>query len=109
MSSNGSIKLSVDEIAGTFRTQIKQYIADTMYGRGPKLVGFLANDDSSAKKYAEWTRRACESDGIRYELREISRDDLEEALKEANEDHTVHGIIIYYPYVLSLPAEVTPY
>jgi methylenetetrahydrofolate dehydrogenase (NAD+) len=26
----------------------------------PVLVGFLANTDPAARKYAEWTRRTCE-------------------------------------------------
>ena len=63
----------------------------------PLLVGLLANQDLAAKKYAEWTKRACEADGIRFELRECSANDVESALADANNDPAVHGIIIYYP------------
>lgn len=35
--------------------------------------------------------------GIRYELREVEKDDLLEALESANHDPEVHGIIVYYP------------
>lgn len=27
--------------------------------RDPLLIGFLANDDPAARKYAEWTQRTC--------------------------------------------------
>jgi hypothetical protein len=40
---------------------------------------------------------ACESDGIEFELREMDQDQLEAALKEANNDDSIHGIIVYYP------------
>lgn len=55
------------------------------------------NQDPYARQYAEWTGRACEADGIRYELRIISENELEEKLYEANEDPEVHGVLIYYP------------
>ena len=29
-------------------------------GKAPLLVGFLANDDPAARKYAEWTDRTCQ-------------------------------------------------
>ena len=64
----------------------------------PLLVGILANKDPSAKQYAEWTARACRSDGLRYELRELDDAlDVEAALMDANDDPRVHGIIVYYP------------
>jgi 5,10-methylene-tetrahydrofolate dehydrogenase/methenyl tetrahydrofolate cyclohydrolase len=37
----------------------------------PKLLGLLGNDDEAARKYAAWTGRACEKDGIAFELREV--------------------------------------
>jgi methylenetetrahydrofolate dehydrogenase (NAD+) len=62
------------------------------------LVGLLANSDPAAKKYAEWTGKACRADGLRYELRELSDPiDVENALLDANDDPRVHGIIVYYP------------
>lgn len=63
----------------------------------PKLVGILANDDDAARKYAQWTMKACTADNIQYELREVDKMDVERALAEANSDASVHGIIIYYP------------
>lgn len=62
------------------------------------MVGILANKDPAAKKYAEWTGKACRNDGLRYELRSVEDPiDVENALVEANEDPRVHGIIVYYP------------
>lgn len=90
-------KVDVSSISVPFRKQIKEYIEKELNGHGPKLVGFLANDDPSAKKYAEWTGKACQNDGVRYELRQVSKDNLEEALTQANDDPDVHGILIYYP------------
>ncbi|KAA8648483.1 hypothetical protein EYZ11_002008 [Aspergillus tanneri] len=63
----------------------------------PHLVGFLANNDPAALMYAQWTEKTCQENGFRYSLREISRDDLEEAILAANTDPDVDGIIIYYP------------
>ncbi|PKY04481.1 NAD(P)-binding protein [Aspergillus campestris IBT 28561] len=63
----------------------------------PHLVGFLANDDPAALMYAQWTEKTCEENGFRYSLRQLHRDDLEEALLAANVDPEVDGIIVYYP------------
>ncbi|KAF4259346.1 hypothetical protein KXW98_008366 [Aspergillus fumigatus] len=51
----------------------------------PHLVGFLANDDPAALI------------GFRYSLRQVSRDDIEDAILAANADSDVDGIIVYYP------------
>ncbi|PGH26809.1 hypothetical protein AJ80_01575 [Polytolypa hystricis UAMH7299] len=63
----------------------------------PHLVGFLANSDPAARMYANWTGRTCEENGFRYSLREVSRDDIEDAILAANTDPDVDGIIVYYP------------
>jgi len=49
--------------------QVREYIAEKLGGVGPRFVGILANTDPAARKYAEWTGRACMKDGIRYEVR----------------------------------------
>jgi len=61
------------------------------------LVGFVANDDVGAQRYAQWTERTCKRDGIAFDLRRVSRTELEDAVLDANEDPLVHGIIVYYP------------
>jgi methylenetetrahydrofolate dehydrogenase (NAD+) len=82
-------------ISTTFTTSTTSTTSPT---EAPLLVGLLANNDPSAKQYAEWTGKACRADGLRYELRELSDPiDVEDALNEANNDPKVHGIIVYYP------------
>jgi len=94
------VKINAGIIATSFRDEIKKKIG-TMKKEGiepPLLVGLLANKDPAARKYAEWTGKACRADGLRYELRTL--DDpiqVEAALLDANDDPRVHGIIVYYP------------
>lgn len=63
----------------------------------PKLVGFLANHDLAAQKYADSTDASCKEVGIEFELRKVEREDLEDAIVEANQDEKVSGIMVYYP------------
>ncbi|CAG2184172.1 unnamed protein product, partial [Oppiella nova] len=58
---------------------------------------FLANKDPSAEKYAEVTAKACAETGVKYELRKINREELEDTIIEANNDDSIHGILVYYP------------
>jgi methylenetetrahydrofolate dehydrogenase (NAD+) len=53
--------------------------------------------DPAALKYAEWTEKTCKADGVDFELRQVMRTDLEEAIDAANKDSSVHGIMVYYP------------
>lgn len=59
-------KVDAAEIAEPFSVAVRQYIAQEMGGHGPKLVGLLAHGDPAAKKYAEWTGKACRRDGAYY-------------------------------------------
>ncbi|CAM9388914.1 unnamed protein product [Chrysoparadoxa australica] len=75
-----------------------------MGGVGPKMVGILANSDPAAKKYADWTARACKRDGIRYELRTCDAEELETKVEECNSDPSVHGVMVYYPVFGAAPS-----
>ena len=97
-------KVLAAEIAEPFRTEIRETIRSKYPGKPPKLVGLLGNDDFGARKYAEWTAKACAADGIAYELREVPKHQLEQALEEANEDPDVSGIMIYYPVFGATPS-----
>jgi methylenetetrahydrofolate dehydrogenase (NAD+) len=77
------------------KTQISNNLQNGI--ASPVLVGFLANDDPAAEKYAEWTAKTCQDAGISFELRKVSKHELEEKLIEANQDEKVNGIMIYYP------------
>jgi len=94
------VKVNAGVIAKPFREKIKKKI-EAMKHEGieaPLLVGLLANKDPAARKYAEWTGKACRADGLRYELRTLDDPiEVEAALIDANEDPRVHGIIVYYP------------
>ena len=99
-STTGGIKVDAGIIAKPFRQEIKNKV-QVWKAEGvdaPLLVGLLANNDPAAKKYAEWTGKACRNDGLRYELRTVADPiDMEATLLDANDDPRVHGIIVYYP------------
>jgi methylenetetrahydrofolate dehydrogenase (NAD+) len=99
----GSRKVLADEVAKVFQQEIKDSVEACPGGVVPKLVGLLANADPASRKYAEWTQRTFERDGLRYELREVEQEGLEQALEEANQDPDVRGIMIYYPVFGSQP------
>ncbi|KAG9235031.1 methylenetetrahydrofolate dehydrogenase [Amylocarpus encephaloides] len=63
----------------------------------PKLVGFLANGDPAGKMYADWSAKTSRENGFEFDLRVISKEEIEEAVLAANSDSTVNGIIVYYP------------
>jgi methylenetetrahydrofolate dehydrogenase (NAD+) len=93
-------KINATDIAKPYREQVRERVQQLKQSgiEAPLLVGLLANKDPAAKKYAEWTGKACQADGLRYELRELADPiDVEGALNEANNDPNVHGIIVYYP------------
>ncbi|KAI7865658.1 hypothetical protein BDF14DRAFT_1729942 [Spinellus fusiger] len=83
------------KVSASFRDQIKKDIKERNVN--PTLVGFLANDDPAAIKYAEWTAKTCAETGVVFELRKVDKNDLEEKITEANQDKAVNGIMVYYP------------
>lgn len=86
------------EVSAPFREELTKRITELKtVNIQPKLVGFLANDDPAAAKYAEWTAKTCLETGMDFELRKVDGEHLDEALRAANEDAAVHGIMIYYP------------
>ena len=82
------------DIARPFRDEVQRGVQAAPATQVPKLVGFLANSDPAARKYAEWTMRACSEDLIDYELREVDAMNVEEELYRANADPAVHGIMM---------------
>jgi methylenetetrahydrofolate dehydrogenase (NADP+)/methenyltetrahydrofolate cyclohydrolase len=61
------------------------------------LVGILADEHRPSRTYAEYTRKGCQDVGVRFELREVRRLEVERTIRAANADGGVHGIIVYYP------------
>ncbi|XP_074598404.1 uncharacterized protein LOC141853079 [Brevipalpus obovatus] len=86
---------TVQQISQQYRNDLSEWIEESR--ARPKLIGFLANDDEAAVTYAKFTERSCKKIGIRFDLKRVKREDLEEAIIEANEDRKVDGIMVYYP------------
>lgn len=92
-------RVNVTQLANRFNEEIQAEISTGLAAglARPRLVGFLANDDAAAVMYARWTQRACTANGIIFELRQVQRTELEDSVIAANEEETIHGIIVYYP------------
>ncbi|KAL9616488.1 MAG: hypothetical protein Q9160_008656 [Pyrenula sp. 1 TL-2023] len=71
-------------LAGTIARGLLSEISDGLQTLHypPHLLGVLANPDPAAKLYADWTDKTY---------------DVEERLLTANNDPSVHGVIVYYP------------
>ena len=82
-------------VATSFRDQLRAELAELP--EPLTLVGFRTAEHAPAVTYADWTRRACEQIGIRFDLREVAADRAEAAVREASGDPSVHGILVYYP------------
>ena len=72
---------------------------DQLFRRQFAAMGFALFEigDPAGEMYAKMTKRACERNGVTFELRRPERVDLEAAVIDANADPAVHGILIYYP------------
>lgn len=86
-------------LAGTIAKKMQSEIAEGLrkVSRKPHLVGFLANKDPAARMYADWTGKTCIDNGFDFSLREVDREDLEDAIRTANRETAVDGILVYYP------------
>jgi len=93
--------LKADVVADTFRDEIVQALKPLP--KPPKLVGILATSAAPSRFYAEFTKKQCSSLGFDFVLKEIGAalspengegDGVEEAIMEANEDDSVHGIMV---------------
>lgn len=87
--------VSPTTVAARYRTEIMNEIR--ALGTQLKVVGFLTGDYGPSHTYANYTKEACQALGIIYELRQVPRLEIEKAVAEANEDSSVHGIMLYYP------------
>ncbi|KAJ2125788.1 Methylenetetrahydrofolate dehydrogenase [NAD(+)] [Coemansia sp. RSA 720] len=83
------------EVASNFTAEIRSEVSQKP--ERPRLVGFLANDDPYAEKYAQSSSKHLAEAGLEFELRQIPREELEAAIKDANQDSNVSGILVYYP------------
>lgn len=95
--------------------QTESRVADNR--RRPRLVGILATPSPPSIAYAEWTKKACESVGIEFDIWRTwdqapgqeppsedeyknlggLEDDVEDLIIAANSDEKVDGIMVYFP------------
>lgn len=103
--------LKADPIAAAFRDEVKQSLAQCT--TPPKLVGILSTSSAPSKFYAEFTRKQCEELGVEFVLKKTGAgasaelaegDGVEEAIVEANEDDSVHGIMVCTPSFFCSPS-----
>jgi len=98
-------KLLASAVAKDYKEEISTFLSNLPSDTSaPLLVGLLATSDPAAAQYAEWTKKAFEADGLRYETRVMDPIDVEAALASANDDPDVHGIIVYYPIFGATPS-----
>ena len=95
--------LKADSIAAAFRDEVKQSLEQCRIR--PKLVGILATSSAPSMNYAEYTKKQCDELGVEFTLIKtgaaVSPDldegyGVEEAIIEANEDNSVHGIMVKF-------------
>ena len=71
------------------------------YGRPPKLVAILVGDDPASATYVTMKERACHSLGIETEIKRMTKDtsttELQQIIKDLNDDQTVDGILLQHP------------
>ena len=86
-------------LASTLAKKLLEEVTDGLkqINRSPMLVGFLSSSDSASRVYADWTGKTCRENGFQFSLREVDREELEDAIIAANTDPAVDGIIVYYP------------
>ncbi len=91
--------LDPSKLAEAYRAEVRRDLAAQSEGGAPPvvLVGLLVADHGPSMTYAEYTRVGCEDVGVRFDLRQRKRLEVESAIEEANADPSVHGIIVYYP------------
>jgi methylenetetrahydrofolate dehydrogenase (NADP+) / methenyltetrahydrofolate cyclohydrolase len=82
-------------VAASFRAEIRAEVA--ALPEPLVLWGVLADEHRPSRTYAEYTRKGCEDVGVRFDLKQVSRLDVEAVIREANADDAVHGVLVYYP------------
>ena len=93
--------LKAESIAAEFRDEVKQSLEQCRIR--PKLVGILATTSAPSQSYAEFTKKQCDDLGVEFVLIKTGAaaspdlgegEGVEEAIIEANEDNSVHGIMV---------------
>lgn len=89
-------KVSPKLVAQQYRAEVREVVSGLE--QPIRLQGFLSEKSPKpSRTYARYTRRGCEDVGIDFRLSTVPRLELEDRIRAANEDPSVHGVIIYYP------------
>lgn len=91
------VKYNSELISRPLNDNVFHRVNTTYLTKRPSLVGILASNDESSHKYAEYTRKICEKNGIIFNLHETTKSNIESYIKYANNASDIDGIIIYYP------------
>lgn len=83
------------EVAKNFREEIRHSIKEL--GKPLRLAGFLSTESSPSVTYANYTKIGCDDVGIEFTVHQENKMQLERRIDQANEDPSIHGIIVYYP------------
>ncbi len=89
------IELDPAVVAEQYVEEIRQEVLEA--GQPVNVVGLIATDDLPSISYAKATKQKFDEIGISYDLRQVERLSLEQAIVDANADTDVHGIFIYFP------------
>jgi len=89
------LNLNPNLLASRYIEQTKTQL-DAMQGK-IQVVGLIAGDDKPSIAYARATQQKFDDIGIRYDLRNVPRLELESHILEINEDPNIHGVFIYFP------------
>ena len=88
--------LDTEEVALPFREEVARRIRDE--GLRLKLAGLLvAGSSKPSHVYARYADAACKQVGIEFDLREVERLAIEDEIRRANDDPSVHGLLVFYP------------
>lgn len=82
-------------VAATYREELRAQLAQETEPLA--LVGILGGDHAPSNTYALYAQRACTELGVRFDLRRFPRLGVDAAIRAANADPAVYGIMVYYP------------
>ncbi|MCA9115114.1 MAG: bifunctional methylenetetrahydrofolate dehydrogenase/methenyltetrahydrofolate cyclohydrolase FolD [Planctomycetaceae bacterium] len=97
-------RAAAKELRTELATRVSSLAAET--GVTPHLLAVLVGEDPASAIYVRNKQRACEQAGIQSTLRrlpaETSQSELLDLVAQANEDHSIHGILVQLP----LPSQI---
>lgn len=87
--------INPSHVAKAFREEIRQRVATL--SEPLTLMGILVADQGPSATYAKYTKEGCEQVGVHFDLRTLHRLEVEAQIQAANQDPSVHGVLVYYP------------